>query len=232
MKLENDILSLINLAVETSKLLSIEELIIDKLGIRALNPDRTAVLLLKTELPLPFESLSINRLTAFQQRLSIIKDVNDININAETDKDNNVRSLKFSNKNLSVSYRCANPNTISAPKNVSENFFRQVSFTNEAYDMLVKGQNAMKAEIFTLISDEHGVRFEIMDSNNDIFSYNFTNKVELSNSESSETFVFRYPIKIFLPVLKQNTNSILSIGEKGVLKMTVNDLDVMILPKK
>jgi len=232
MKLDSSILELINLAVETAKLLSIEEVIIDNNGIRALHPDQVAVLLLKTELELPFTAMGINRLPIFQQRLSVVKDVKDLNITAETDKEGNVRSLKFSNKALSLSYRCANQNTIKAPKNVAENYFREVTFTNEAYDMLIKGQNAMKAELLTLISDKDGVRFELMDSNGDVFSYIFTDKVELTNRDSSEMFVFKYPIKIFLPVLKQNANSVLAIGEKGVLKVVVNGIDIMILPRK
>lgn len=232
MKIEKEILNLILLATETAKLLSIEDIIIDKNGIRALHPDRTSLILFKQELPLPFESIGINRLNILQQRLNVIKDFNDINIDAQVDGENNVKILKFSNKNLSVSYRCANSKTISAPKNVNENFFREVSFTKDAFEMLSKANSAMKSEFFSLISNENGVSFELVDSNNDVFSYVFSTKIDIMDKEFSETFVYKYDIKEFLPILKHNPNTKVQIGEKGILKLLVNGLDVLIVPKK
>lgn len=232
MKLEKNILDLIMLAVDTSKLLNIEEIIIDKSGIRAIHPERIALILFKADLSndLPFDSIGINRLPTFIQRLSIIKDIKDISAEFESDNNNNVKSIKFHNKKLSISYRCANPMTIKAPKNIKDVFTKEVNFTEEAFNMLSKGFSAMKSEVFTLISDNSGVRFELMDSNNDVFTYQFSEEIENKNDDVK--FVHKYPIKIFLPILKQNTNSTLYIGEQGVLKIIINGLDLIILPKK
>lgn len=234
MRLDENIFNLITTAVDTARVLSIEDIIIDKTGIRALHPERISVILFNGDLQLPFESIGLNRLPVFQQRVNIVKDMENITIDAELDNDQDVRSLKFKGKGLTVSYRCAKKETISAPKSLSENFFRQVMFSEEAMTMLSKGQNAMKADVFTLISDDKGVRFEILDSNSDVFTYQFADKIDLKNVDTSQTFVYRYPIKVFLPILKYAGHSAtdLQIGEKGVLKMVINGLDVMILPRK
>lgn len=231
MKLTEDVLEIIILAVNTAKLIDIEEVIIDKSGIRALHPDRIAVLLFKYDLSdfLPFESIGINRLSTFIQRISIIKDIQNINVDCEVDNNNNAKSLKFYNEKLSISYKCANISTIKAPKNVMEVFNTEVHFTEESFNILSKAFNIMKSETFTLINDKNGIRFELTDSNNDIFSYNFSNIVK---NDNNSVFAHKYPIKIFLPILKQNPDSLLQIGEKGVLKVNVKNIDIMILPKK
>jgi len=230
MKLEKEIIDLILISVETAKLLGLEELIIDKHGIRGLHPDRQSLLLHKIELPLPFNAIGINRLHTLKGRLNIIKGMDNVSLNADI-SDNIVRKLYFSTKKLKVEYRCSNPKNIETPKNINENFFREVEFTEEAYMMLMKAQSVMKVIDFTMISDKDGVRFELFDENNDVFSYNFTNNIELLSEKGDNTFVFRYPIKVFLPILKQNPNTKIQIGEHGVLQLNINELTSMIVPK-
>ena len=82
-----------------------------------------------------------------------------------------------------------------------------------------------------IISNKKGVSFELVDINSDIFSYTFTNKVENLTDDSDTNFAHRYPIKTLLPLFKQNSEGTFTIGQKGILSISVQGLNLFVLPQ-
>ena len=134
-------------------------------------------------------------------------------------------------KGIKIDYRCANPVTIQAPKQVNDTLKYSVPLNAEAVMMLQKGQSAMSAETVTIVSNNKGVAFEIVDINNDTFSYTFTNDVETLTDDDDPNFAHRYPVKTLIPLFKQNFDQTFSIGQKGILSISVNGLNLFVLPQ-
>ena len=84
---------------------------------------------------------------------------------------------------------------------------------------------------FRADSNLHPEQFEIVDVNNDIFSYTFTDKVETLTDDTDTNFANRYPIKTLLPLFKQNPEGYFEIGQKGILSISVQGLNLFVLPQ-
>jgi hypothetical protein len=133
-------------------------------------------------------------------------------------------------KGVKVDFRCANPSAIRAPKSVSDTMKTLVPLEAEAVVLLQKGQQAMSADTVTIISNENGVSFEMYDVNSDKFTHTYEADVESLNGGDTD-FVHTYPIKIVLPLFKENAGGSFSVGEKGVLNLQMNGINIYVLPQ-
>lgn len=232
MKLDNDVITLIKSAVKTAHLVGIEQMIIEQGRIRAVDINKTVLLCHTENIPeLPFETLGLSRLNIFSSRLSILETRDKMSIDARLrDGTNVVHSLQITGEGTKVDFACANPEKIEAPKGIGEEYLYRIALTPEAVMMMSKAQSAMDTDLVTIISNENGVSFEMVDSTNDIFSFKFTDDVTVLQGDL-DTFVYRYPIKTLLSLFKQDTEASFDIGQHGVLRYNVNGLNVMVFPK-
>ena len=233
MKLDQQSLAYITNVVNTARLVDIDDVIIEPGKIRAINEDKTVVLLQDENVPeMPFNSIGLNRINVFLSRLGIAKTQEDFAVTVQVDDNNEfARGLVMSGKGVKVDYRCANPRTIQAPKNVNDTLTYRIRITPEAVYLLEKGRTAMGADTVSLISNDKGVTFELIDVNSDKFSHTFTDEVETLSDEADTTFVHKYPVAILLALFKDNPEGTFSIGKKGILSIVVNHLNIFVLPQ-
>jgi len=233
MKISTDEIAYIQKVVRAAQMVDIDNIIIEPNLVRAIDDDKTVVLFQDENVPdMSFGSIGLNRISVFTSRLDIAKTQEDFTIEAETpDGSEYARSLTMKAKGVKIDYRCANPSTIQAPRQINDTLKYRVPLNAEAVVMLQKGQSAMNAGIVTIISNKKGVSFELVDINSDIFSYTFTNKVENLTDDSDTNFAHRYPIKTLLPLFKQNSEGTFTIGQKGILSISVQGLNLFVLPQ-
>lgn len=231
MKLDPEILAFIKNVVETARLVGIDNIVIEPGKVRAINDEKSVVLFQEEDVPdMDFE-VGLNRIGVFLSRLEVARTQDNFMIDVKTD-DQGVfaRSFAMSAKGFKVDYRCANPKTIAAPKKINDEMLYKIQLTPQAVYMLQKGQSAMSAEPVSLICNPDGVTFEFVDVNSDKFSYTFTDEVTAAK-DASDSFTYKYPIKILLPLFKHNAESTFQIGRKGMLNIVVNNLNVYVLPQ-
>jgi hypothetical protein len=233
MKLDTDEISYIQKVVRTAQMVNIDNIIIEPDKVRAIDDDKTVVLYEDENVPdMGFGSIGLNRISVFTSRLDIAKTQENFTIDAENpDEGEYARSLTMKAKGVKIDYRCANPATIQAPRQVNDTLKYRVQLNAEAVVMLQKGQAAMSAETVTIVSNSKGVTFEIVDINNDTFSYTFTDDVEALDDGDDTNFAHRYPIKILIPLFKHNYEGTFSIGQKGILNIAVDGLNLFVLPQ-
>jgi len=219
MNLTTDEIEYIQKVVKTAQMVDIDNIIIEPEAVRAIDDNKTVVLFQQEDVPnMAFGSIGLNRISVFMSRLDVAKTQENFTIEAENPNDEEyVRSLTMKGKGTKIDYRCANPTTIQAPKQVNDTLKYRVPLNAEAVMMLSKGQAAMSAETVTIVSNSKGVAFEIVDINNDTFSYTFTEDVEALTDDGDTNFAHRYPVKTLLPLFKQNFDQTFSIGQKGIL---------------
>jgi len=232
MKISQDIIDFIETVVKTGQSVNIDNVIIESDMVRAIDDARTVVLYQSTDVPeLPFGSIGLNRIGVFLSRLDIAKNRDDFTLDVIVGEgDEYARSILMRGTGTKIDYRCANPATIQAPRQINDKLAFRVNLNTEAVDLLNRGAVAMGSETVAVIGDD-GVSFELTDVNGDVFKHTFTANIEFLTENPNDTFSHKYPVKTLLSLFKQNPNGYFEIGEKGILSITVNGLDIYVLPQ-
>ena len=226
MKLDTDTLNFIKNVVETGQMVGIDNVIIEANKVRAINDEKSVVLFQEENVPDMNFNVGLNRVAVFLNRLEVARTQENFAVEVKTDDSAEfARSFTMTGKGFKVDYRCANPKTIAAPKKVNDEMLHEIELTPQAVYMLQKGQTAMGADVVSLICNGEGITFEFVDGNDDKFSHKFTSE------GSSETFTYKYPIKILLPLFKHDAENKIRIGRKGMLNVVVNNLNIFVLPQ-
>lgn len=233
MKLDTDSIAYIQKVVKTAQMVNIDNVIIEPNLVRAIDDNKTVVLFQNKDVPdMNFGAIGLNRIDVFMSRLEVAKTQDDFTMEAIIDNGSEyVRLLTMKGKGLKVDYRCANPTTIQAPRQINDTLKYQVDINAEAVVLLQKGQAAMSAETVTIISNKEGVSFQLVDINGDCFDHKFGEAVKTLTDDTSINFAHRYPVKTLLPLFKYNPDGNFKIGQKGILSISVNGLTVFVLPQ-
>lgn len=232
MKLKPESVAYILNAVKTAKLVGIDNIIIEPDLLRAIDDNNTVVLFQNENVPqMEFGSIGLNRIDVLTARHDIASSQDGFSIEAVVnDKDDYAKALTFKAKGIKVDYRCANPQTIKAPRQVNDQMKYEVQLNTEAVNVLQKGSVAMGADTMSIISN-NGVSFELSDINNDVFKHTFTEKVKTLDGSDDTSFAHRYSVKTLLALFKQNPENTFQIGQKGILRFTLNGLTIFVLPR-
>jgi hypothetical protein len=236
MKLTSDLIEFIENVVKTGQSVNIENAIIDAEtgAVRGIDEDRTVVMFHNENVPdFPVGSIGLNRVGVFLSRLSIVKDREGFDVDAEVVTLNDieyVKALHMKSADTKVGYRCANPDTIKAPKQINDTIVYRVQLNAEAVNVLQKGYSAMGTETVTVHGGD-GVAFELEDISEDKFRHVFApDSVHLGDTATG-AFSHKYPVKTLLALFKQNPDGVFEIGEKGILRIDVNGLNIYVLPQ-
>lgn len=235
MKIDPKSLNYIQNVVKTAELAKINNIIIEPGKIRAIDEDRTVVIFQDKDVPdMPFGSIGINRIDVFSDRFDIARTMDGFNVDAVVngaDTDTPwAKALTFKGKGIKVDYRCANPLTIQAPKSLNDGVKFEIRMNPEALALMQKGQTAMRADVMTLFGGPDGVFFEMADINSDALTYKFADDFADVSGGNDTEFTHKYKIKTLLPLFKSCPTSQFYLTTRGMLKLSVNNLDVYVIP--
>jgi hypothetical protein len=231
-------LAYIQNVIKTANLVKIDNIIIEPGKVRAIDTDHTVVLFHDKNVPImPFGSIGINRINVFSSRVEIAQSVENFSVEAVMDsgtsKEPFVRALIMKGKGIKVDYRCANPQTIQAPKAVHDPAIYRIKMTKEAIDLMQKGQSAMTTDEVSFVGNSEGVSFEMSDINSDTLAYHFADSIDnVSGKDIPPTFAHKYPIKTLHSLFKANSDGHFEMTTKGMLKIVVNNLDIYVLARE
>lgn len=237
MKVDSASLAYIENVVSTAQLIGIDNIIIEPDRVRAVDEDSTVILLQTTNVPaFTFGSIGLNRIDIFSSRFSIAKSVDNFEIDATVDGQPDaqyVRALTMKGKGIKIDYRCANPATIRAPKGLNDAVKYRARMLPEAVLHMHKGLTAMQTDEMTIIGTKDSVSFEMVDVNGDKLTFKFGDSVDnvQSGDTSEPKFSHRYPIKLLQTLFKSNPDGYFYVTSRGMLKVTINTLDVFVLPR-
>jgi len=240
MNLSNESITYLQNVLTTAQLVGVEALVVEPGIVRGMDEGQSVFILHTKDVPdMEFGSIGLTRLSSLTSRLNIAKDLDNFNIEAaivtEDDGSTFARSLTIKGKGLKIDYRCAKPAQLissrqAGPKQMNDKMEFCVEFDKSCVDMLQKGQAAMKSDEVSIISND-GVSFELLDVNNDVFAHQFAE--DAINLEGADTtkFAYRYPTKILLMLLKNASEELFTISHKGILCISINGLNVYVLPQ-
>lgn len=224
-------------AVNVARLANIDNLIIETGKVRASDEDATVFICHDENIPaFPFGAIGLTRLGVFASRLDIATGIGSAKVEAVIDDSSEtepsfVRSLTFKAKGFKVDYRCANPKTIKAPKSIKDPIHHSCDMNASGVMMMTKGQSAMAADEAVLVGGKDGVKLEIRDVNSDALVFDICDTVTLEDGCSTPDFYHRYSIKVITNLFKQNPDGRFYITSKGILKISVDDFTVFVMPR-
>lgn len=219
--------------VKTAQSVGIDNIIIEPECIRAIDDAKTVVLFQNKEVPqLSIGLIGMNRVGTFMQRYSIISEQENPTFKVEIDESKGyVRSIVMSSKDTKVEYRCANPDTIQAPKKINDNSMFRILIPRTSGIMMKQAQTAMNSEIVEITSNNNEAFYKIIDINNDDFKHTLPEKAVTIDEETPAEFSYKYPLKNILAVIDTKVDTMFEIGEKGIITTSVNGLNILILPQ-
>lgn len=235
MILNTESLQFIQTAVNVAKLVGIDSIIIEPGRVRGISSNKAVSIFQENAPEFEFGSIGLTRIVTFQSRLDIIRSQKDYVIEAIIDEESPfVRSLVMRSNNMNIDYRCANPTAIQAPTVINDKMKYKIPLQADAVDLLQRGITAMQTDEVFIISNNKGVSFQLRDVNNDIFNHQFATplQVETDMPEDSKEFNARYSAKILLAIFKEEPEEeTFFVGQKGVLRFPVHNINIFVLPK-
>jgi hypothetical protein len=233
MKLDANSIAYIQNVSRTAQMVGIDNVIIEPGIVRGIHDDKTVVLVHNKDVPeMSFGSIGINRISTFLSRIDIVKTREHVAIEATIDEDKGfARSLIMKGEGVKIDYRCANPATIQAPKQINDVLKYAIVLTPEAIMLLQKGQSAMEADSVNIQTDKDGVVFFVLsDINSDEMKFKIADSAEKLDKDT-KPFSHRYPLKVLLTLFKHDPSATFSIGGKGILQIMINGLNIYVLPQ-
>lgn len=232
MKANANVIEFLQKVAQTAQLVGIDSILIEKQLIRGMDEAKTVAIVHEAQdIELPFSGIGLTRTGLFLSRLEIAKTRDNMSVDMELDREN-VKLITFKSTGLKMDYRCGNPSTIQAPRQINDAQRYSIQLNGEAIALLQKGASAMGSDLVAIAFDGKGVNFEITDSTvGDVFAYTFAKNVKVLDGSESEKFTFYYPIKLALTLFKQVPDSEITIGIKGMLCVNVNGIGIYILPR-
>jgi hypothetical protein len=237
MKLAKEQITLLDLAVQAAISAGIDKLIIEPGKVRGIDEKKTVVLISEVRVPdLGGKTLSLNRLSLFQDRINLVKESDNFSIelvNAKTGDD--INQVNLSGGNTKTSFKCANSETIKGiPKGVNDNWEYAFDVTKTSLDYITRAVSAMSADTVTITcKDKKTVDVELYDVNKDSFVCKLAESItSVSPAGKNGSFAYNYPAKTLLPLLKKVSGESISfiLGEKGILQIFINEHSIMVLP--
>ncbi len=236
MELTTDLIGFIENVVKTGQSVNIEHVLIDaKAGtIRGIDEGRTVVMFHDSGVPeIPGGSVGLTRNSTFLSRLGIVSGREGFKVDVVSvtlDDEKFVKALQMKSADTKIDFRCSNPDTVKAPKQINDTLIYRIQLNAEAVSVLQQGYAAMGSETVSIIGGEDVV-FELEDINEDKFTHTFASEVTALGDTIGGAFSHKYPVKTLLSLFKQNPDGDFAIGEKGILCITVNGLDLYVLPQ-
>jgi hypothetical protein len=238
MQLSKETIKLIQNAVKTARVLKLDSIAVEEEQIRALNANHTIMVCEKDVPELEFTGLGIGRVQVLQSRLAMLEGEDDFVIEATLLPNGVVRQLDISAGGTKVEYRCANPSSIKAPRNMKVPDMWSFTINEKTLNMLSKACSSVSSESVTIRSNSKGEMLMTItdESTNDKFTQRFDADVQnVDDEDGTLEFEFRYQIETFLMGLKgtgsdKDGNIVVNLTQVGGIKTVLNNTTVYIIP--
>ncbi|MGI0075960.1 MAG: hypothetical protein ACREAU_00960 [Nitrosopumilaceae archaeon] len=230
MKANANVIEFLERVADTALMVGIESILIEKQLIRGMDEAKTVAILQQVnDIQLPFSAMGLTRASLFLSRLEIAKTRDNVTIDMELDKEN-VKIITFKSTGLKMDYRCGAPATVQAPRQINDTMKYTINLNGEAVLLVQKAASAMGSDLVSIVYNDKGVHFQITDITGDVFSYTLAKHADALAHQGTD-FSFNYPIKLLLTLFKQVPDSKIAIGAKGMLRVSVNGIDIYVLPR-
>jgi hypothetical protein len=237
MKLNKSLLNLITDTTTVANMVGINEISMEHNDVNSMfrgmddSSGTPVVILQNIEEKLPFGSMAIRDTGSFISKLNLSHN-NDENYSTFINIDDNtnaVKSIEFKGLKFKLSFIAGSKDCVKAPKRLKDEFKYSFELNQDNVKTLSDAIKAMKGEFVTFVCDGCEVSFEIRTGKTDVFSYTFCEEI-MSFDGSEESFVFTYPVKSILNIIKNSDNQMFKLSSKGIFNTVIKNTNVFVFP--
>lgn len=239
MKLKKETQLLIKNAVDVASTLGIESIVMDGISLRGENKELGVVIIMPTkDLELGIDAIGIGNVPSLKTRLHLLDD-SEIKIDRmeRYTEEVMVGKLTMTTGRTKVTFKCADPKMISAPKIINDPVFYKMLMKDTDVETSVKGITTMGSDFVTFISEDDNVSIKISDKNGDMFTHDLDTEFEIvdpSAAALAKTYKAKTLKTIFTNYIRKDDYDILPImiTKRGVMKLTVLGLGIYLFPER
>lgn len=240
MKLSNNTQKIIKNAVDVASTLGIESIVIDAFSLRGENKELGIAIIMPTAgVDLEFDALGIGEVGTLKNRLKLLESgALSVEYKDSVNPDElMVSMLSLKEGRTTADYKCHDAKLISAPKSINDPTAYEMQFADADVSRIIKGIGSMNSTSIHFSTLNGALLAKISDTRGDMFTHElettFTalldDSGELSKSYKSKTLAV-----IFNNYIRKDDNTSLpvSITKRGVMRITVLDMNIYIFPER
>jgi hypothetical protein len=241
MKLKADALVALETLVQTAVVTGVEKLVISGGKIQGIDERKTVGLVTDKGVPdLDGKTLAINRIKTLMSRLSLAKAQGDLNIEATVAQNGtDIAILELQGGKSKGQFRCASLEAVKGvPKGFQDPMAWEVEVKVPLIPLIAQAEASMTTDGITIASkDGKTVTLDLVDSNKDVINFELEADAKwVGQGSAGSSFCNKYPSKAFLSLLREAAKTQpdgvkVTIGQGGLLIVTVNGLDFFTLPQ-
>lgn len=235
MELSKEQLDYIKRVVNVASITKVDSIVVETGRVRGIDSDQIIILLQVDDVPaFDVGAIGLNRIHTLHSRIQLADSsfgtyTTQISQDSTREGELFVRQIKFAAGKQKVEYRCANPLTIKAPKNLSFNDSLCVfDVSSDTLATMSKGAIAMGSDELVLSGKGCEISATIRDIGGDELSIVVGDGIAIDPNFT--TFQYSYPLKNILPLLKVCSQPV-RITTRGLLNLTIDGFNVYILPR-
>ena len=238
-KITKETQTIIKNAVDIASTLGIESMVMDTISLRGENKELGIAIIMPTkDISLEFEAIGLGRVPLLKNRMAML-DKSDITFEVfKKDEDTNiVASLKFTQGRTNLSFKCADPKMIQAPKVINDPIFYEMQLNEEDVQIVVKGIGTMSSETINWANTDETIFLKISDTEGDMFTHELDGKITLLDDTApslNKTYKAKTLRTIFTNYIRKDDNNILpiSITRRGVMRIPVLGMFIYMFPER
>lgn len=238
-KITKDTQTIIKNAVEIASTIGIETMVLDGLSLRGENKELGVCIIMPTkDIPLQFDSLGISRVPLLKSRMQML-DKSDVSFDIfkKDEEDIIVSTLKFVQGRTSMSFKCADPKLISAPKVINDPIFYEMQLIDGDVETIIKGISSMSSETLNVSTEGDKIFVKISDKEGDMFSHELEGDVSLLDDTApalNKSYKSKTLRTIFTNYIRKDENNILpiSVTRRGIMRISVLNMFIYVFPER
>jgi uncharacterized membrane protein YkoI len=241
MKLKADAIVALEVLVQTAVVTGVEKLVISGGKIQGIDERKTVGLVTDKGVPdLEGKTIAINRVKTLLSRISLAKAQGDMSIEATVAQNGtDISILELQGGKSKGQFRCASLEAVKGvPKGFQDPLAWEVNITTKLIPLIAQAEASMTTDGITLASKNgKTVTLDLVDSNKDVVDFELDGDAKwIGSGPQGSSFCNKYPSKALLSLLREASKTQpdavkLSIGQGGLLIVTVNGLDFFALPQ-
>ncbi len=231
-------LNLLKTALEISNVCTLDALIFEKTGVRGVDEGKSIFVSSVTEFFDDEKVLCVQQPSKLKSKISTLENLGDLDISLECQNDNTISSIVVNAGKTKLRINGGNINAVKVPKSINDALNWSFNITEEDVKSAISSLSvvANKDKRLILSSNPKGeVCFETSDETANVNVLIATDPTWVNDKKpqpDKPIFLFNYAYDKILSVLKFAKNDVLvTIGERGILQIVINEFVFSFIPK-
>lgn len=227
MKLNQTTIEYIDRVTAVAQIAGIDAVVFTKNLVSGKDDVPSVILIQKDNIPdFEFAELAVIRVPYFRQRMEAVRAAGD---KFTFDYEPSAGLITFASGRTKAEYRAGNALAVRAPKNLNDQVAFTFTIASDLTQLISRAASAYPSKDPIIVFTSNGTEVEIGitdDEAGDTFTSVISNDLEGAGALS-----VRYSLKTLLPLLKQHESTILQIGQRGTLTLTIRGINIQLVPR-